>query len=1115
MSTRDKTKEELLEAISELELQLDKKEEARMALQVSVERYRAVEESLNDSLARNKALIGAIPDLMFVFDSECRFVDYHAEKPEDLYSDPEFFLGKKPEEVLPSDIAIMTEGRVKEILKTGKPDFSTYDLEIAGELRHFESRGVKYGEEHVLSIIRDITDLKRVSESNRESEERYRSILIASPDSISITDLHGRVLLVSPVALKILGYNSEGELIGRPITDFIIPSDVERALKNIGLMHQGIMTGPAEYSGLRKDGSIFSIEVNAEFILGANGKPDKMVFIIRDISARKQTADALKESIKKYRNDFMFLRSILDSPVDIIVFALDKNYCYTTFTKCHKETIKKIWGVEIEVGMNMLEIISDPADRNRARNNFDRALAGEYFVQIEEYGDAKLHRSFYEDYYSAIKDSDDSIVGVSVFVVDITERVKAEWHRDQQLMFARALNQIAEVIITKDKAEDIFESSNRIIGETLKLDRALIYDISFEKNRINSLCEWTGGNHPDIIPTKGKYTSLEQFAGAFHTIRNTKSHIESHHNAINKHFYDGNSGEVLHKQLNIKSLIWYPFAFNEHGYYLFSLNKILESRAWTTEEFIFLESVAKQVSLALMKIEMLEERKRSENQLRRLSRAVEQSPVSIIISGADGNIAYGNPRLGQTTGYAIEELIGKNPRIFQSGETPKETYLNLWETILSGKEWKGEFHNKRKNGELYWESATISPVLDGDGKIAEFLAVKEDITEWKNMVSSLEEAKDKAEAGNRLKTAFINNISHEVRTPLNGILGFSNLITQHDISVEERTHFYSLIKLSSYRLLRTITNYMDISLIASGNLEIRRNSFDADSLLLRLYNRFHPLCRDKNLGMHFETPLKTKNVRINSDAELFQTLISHLLDNALSFTINGDITLGYNIQDGFLEFYVKDTGIGIAQKFLSEIFESFTQAGLPPAGIHVGSGLGLSIAHGLAGLLGGNIRVESKEGQGSTFYFTVPYESLDEGPVSREEENQVIPLQTRPVILVAEDDESNLLFIKAILKGTDIKILIARNGKEAIDLCHEHPEISLVLMDLKMPVMNGFEATRQIRLFRKILPVIAVTAFALSGDEKRAIEAGCSDYFPKPFDKEALLGKLSRYGIKL
>jgi signal transduction histidine kinase/CheY-like chemotaxis protein len=403
--------------------------------------------------------------------------------------------------------------------------------------------------------------------------------------------------------------------------------------------------------------------------------------------------------------------------------------------------------------------------------------------------------------------------------------------------------------------------------------------------------------------------------------------------------------------------------------------------------------------------------------------------------------------------------------------------------------------------------------------IGKILKDQSDGNDRKRAELELIKAKERAESADRLKTAFMNNISHEVRTPLNSILGFGNLIAQPDISNEEKAQYYTHIKTSSNRLLNTITNYMDISLIASGNIEVRKNSVDLHKIFQHLYNHFKPLCSEKNLGLHLDIPERTEQFIFQTDSELFWKIMSHLLDNAIKFTNSGRINFGFNVKPEVeseeipkLEFFVKDTGIGIGTESFTLIFESFKQEEVSRSRGFEGSGLGLSIAQGLVKLLGGEMHVTSAKGVGSMFFFSMEFHKS----VIAENAMQTVDLpskQEKPVILIAEDDESNLMFLQVILRKKYVSIITALNGQEAVAKCQDHPEISLVLMDIKMPVMDGLEATREIKSFRKDLPIIACTAFALSGDAKMVEEAGCDDYISKPVNKEGLLEKLRKYGV--
>jgi PAS domain S-box-containing protein len=365
-------------------------------------------------------------------------------------------------------------------------------------------------------------------------------------------------------------------------------------------------------------------------------------------------------------------------------------------------------------------------------------------------------------------------------------------------------------------------------------------------------------------------------------------------------------------------------------------------------------------------------RKINEREIRKLSRATEQSPVSVLITDLQVKITYANQAVSKLSGYSPDELLGKKPRIFSSGEMKEEEYRNLWGTIMSGQEWKGEFHNRKKSGELYWESASISPILNEKGKATHFIAIKEDNTERKRLIAELIEAREKAEASDRIKTAFLNNISHEVRTPLNGILGFAEYIVQPDISQAEKEEYLEILHESSERLISTITNYMDMSLLVSGQMQMKTGQVDLHALVDNIYVQFLPVCRGKKLELVKDIK-STSPVHSATDGALIGKVLTLLADNAVKFTSVGQITIGMSEGDkGVHELFVRDTGPGIDPETERDIFGAFMQADFSGRRKYEGSGLGLSIAKGIMDLLGGEIRFESLQGKGTSFYLTLP-----------------------------------------------------------------------------------------------------------------------------------------------
>jgi hypothetical protein len=633
------------------------------------------------------------------------------------------------------------------------------------------------------------------------------------------------------------------------------------------------------------------------------------------------------------------------------------------------------------------------------------------------------------------------------------------------------------------------------------------------------------------------------------------------------------------------------------------------------------------------------ERKRTESEILKLSQAVEQSPVSIIITDLMGNIEYVNTKFVELTGYARNEVAGKNPRILQSGELTREEYKKLWDTILSGKTWFGEFHNKKKNGELYWEFASISPIVNASGEITHYLAVKEDITERKQVEEALQrlnlaikntgevifltdkegvitfinpeftkmygytdeevvgkatpriinsglypkdyyeqfwntllnrqsvsaqqyqnkskdgkiidiegsadpifddkgdiigflgiqrditerkrseqeliKAKEHAEESDRLKSAFLANMSHEIRTPMNGILGFTELLLNPDLNSEEKETYINIVHKSGQRMLNTVNDIVAISKIEAGLVMINNKEIDLNEAVNELARFFQPEAEKKGLELSIEMLLPDAKKHLLTDRGKLDSIITNLIKNAIKYTDSGTIKVGCRQKGSEVEFYVKDTGIGIPAHRQEAVFNRFEQADIADTRAFQGSGLGLAIAKSYVEMLGGKIRLESREGSGSTFYFTLPAKSDSAETQTADKKislnEKTIPKVKGLKILIAEDDEPSRKYLSFVVNHFSAVILEAETGIKTIELCRQHPDIDLVLMDVQMPGLDGYEAALRIREFNKEVIIIAQTAFALKGDREKAIGAGCNDYIAKPVKKDNLLALMQKY----
>lgn len=371
-------------------------------------------------------------------------------------------------------------------------------------------------------------------------------------------------------------------------------------------------------------------------------------------------------------------------------------------------------------------------------------------------------------------------------------------------------------------------------------------------------------------------------------------------------------------------------------------------------------------------IEDIDTRKQDEKDLNKLLRAIEQNPASIVITNAKGTIEYVNPQFTRMTGYQAEEAIGQNPRILKSGMMSPDFYQNLWSTISSGKMWTGELINKTKSGKLYWATKSISPIFNKMGKITNYVAIGEDISEKKKIESELILAKEKAEESDRLKSAFLANISHEIRTPMNGILGFAELLKEPNLSTETQQEFLEMIELSGQRMLNIISDLIDISKIEAGETSLRIKHTNVNKMLSEMHLFFIHESTQKNIQFDYHCEFPDREIIIETDSTKLNQILTNLIKNALKFTEKGNIKFGYSIDNEMIEFYVSDTGPGVSDDQRELIFERFRQSTLNQSRKYEGAGLGLAISKAYVELLGGSIWLESEIDKGSTFYFRLP-----------------------------------------------------------------------------------------------------------------------------------------------
>ncbi|MCG8550356.1 MAG: PAS domain S-box protein, partial [Desulfobacterales bacterium] len=527
-------------------------------------------------------------------------------------------------------------------------------------------------------------------------------------------------------------------------------------------------------------------------------------------------------------------------------------------------------------------------------------------------------------------------------------------------------------------------------------------------------------------------------------------------------------------------------------------------------------------------------RTRNEERLRKFSLAVEQSANAVVITDRNSNIEYVNQRFTEMTGYAGDDVIGKTPHIISSDQTPKETYEQLWDALEQGMSWSGEFKNRRKNGEHYFESAVITPLRDKDGTVTHFVAIKEDITEKKQIEQELsnhrqhleklvksrtvelEAAKLQAEAANQAKSTFLANMSHEIRTPMNAIIGFAHLIRGH-IKDEEPQGMASKIIRSGKHLLGIINDILDLSKIEEEALILEKTTFLTSAIIDNVCSMIQEPIFQRGLELTVNNDPELDTLPVIGDPLRLRQILVNYLGNAVKFTEKGRITLNAVVSqkrahDVELRFEVQDTGIGIREEQKNTVFDSFVQADSQTTRKHGGTGLGLAISRQLARMMGGDAGVNSELGKGSTFWFTAVLKLGDAKDIKTDVRQALAKLRENARVLLVEDNEINQEVAKSILEQFGLSVDTALNGRVACRKV-EANLYDLILMDMQMPVMDGLEASQKIRETPNgaKVPIVALTANAFEEDRKQCMEVGMNGFVAKPFEPEQLHAVLARW----
>ena len=492
------------------------------------------------------------------------------------------------------------------------------------------------------------------------------------------------------------------------------------------------------------------------------------------------------------------------------------------------------------------------------------------------------------------------------------------------------------------------------------------------------------------------------------------------------------------------------------------------------------------------------------------------SPVGVFHTRSDGYTTFVNPKWSEISGLSAEDGLGSGWFNSVHPDDIEILKANWKKATLQKKVSKTEYRFLLKDGSVKWVLGQAVPEYDSEHKIIGYVGTITDITSIKLYQQEQIKLKEKAEESNRLKSAFLANMSHEIRTPMNGILGFTGLLQDKTISEVKQNEYLKVIENSGKRMLNLINDLISISKIESGTVITNKEELNINKQLEYEFNFFNPEAKVKGIQLSLQTPLTSEESIIKTDKDKFISILTNLIKNAIKYTEKGSIEFGYTKTKQTLEFYVKDTGIGIPLDKQDAIFERFIQADIDDKMARQGIGLGLAISKAYILFLGGKLWVESIENKGSTFYFSIPYHTVNNGKtitINSKQTTNNEPEIKKLKVLIVEDDETSKLLLEILFQNLPCEISHVKNGIEAVETCKKNPDINLILMDIRMPKMDGYEATKQIRTFNKNVIIAAQTAHALTGDKEKSLKAGCNEYLTKPIIKDDLLEIIKRYFV--
>ncbi len=944
------------------------------------------------------------------------------------------------------------------------------------------------GTSYLMGIIKDIENQKKAELSLRESEEHYRALAQNSPDVIMRFDRFFKHLYVNDSVRKIVPVDPK-EFLNKTHKEMGIfePEMCDVWEKHINSVFMTGKSSEIEFS-IDLSGKRTFIEWRLFPEYNSKGKISTVLAVARDITEKKESQQVLRNNEERLQ---MALEVSSDGMWD---WDLSNEQIYFSpryFTMLGYEPD------EFEHKLETLYALMHPEDRNRVIKAYDpQAMIENDGLDIE----VRMRRK--DGSFAWIltrgkvfaKNKEGFPIRMVGTNIDISQRKRQEDIRN-------VLIEISESVNKTRTLDEFFEQMQVLLGKVIDTKNCYVALYDKKTHSITLPFHRDEKDKFKVFPAGKTITS--------YVIRSGKSQLLD----AKKIKELTATGEI--EIIGAPSVSWLgvPLRIENELIGVFVVQSYEESVSYDEDDVQILEFVSDQIALAISRKKVQERILEDQERQRQI---IESSPDGLIVTSKEGVILDYNSRIIDMLDCRSKNLKNRNLEEFVHSAFVKKLPEIYQGTLKSGFHKQEEIRMRRENQKEFFAEISFGLIQSANDKPEIFVITIKDIDERKAYETNLEIAKEKAEESDRLKTAFLSNMSHEIRTPMNAIIGFSELLSRGGITEEEKQEFISQINFGAESLMRLIDDIIDIAKIEAGQIKIYNSYFDLSTLLKDLKLLFsRNLYRQnrQNLQLIEDNNDISVSIQFYGDQIRIRQILNNLLSNAIKFTEKGEIRFGVrSISDGFISFYVKDTGAGIAEEKLQIIFDRFRQGHESKTKFYGGTGLGLAISKHLVELMGGTINVSSVKEEGSEFVFSIPFYTMEGDIVEtvkafEKKENN----WEGKTILIAEDDASNYFLLQEILKSTFVKILWAKDGNEVVEMFKSKPEIDLILMDVQLPVLDGYSASRIIKNLRSDIPIIAQTSYAMSGEKQESILAGCDEYISKPIKIEDLLSIISKF----